>query len=275
MRDMFLELFILLTLTTAAPLPAFAKPKEIKIAVFDFCPWQCPSLNDPKKPGIAIEIAQLIFEKAGYQIQFLPVPYARAIHGTEDADYDMILNINALTSKKLLLSAESSAYMEMNFYVRKDSTWHYTGVGSLKNIQIISILGYNYTPISPAYQRYISENENSGKVIFVSGDDASERAFRMIIERRATTFNEDASVFAYVTRKGGIHSELKKGETLGGGPLYAGFPLSTRSARTFRDVFDKGIARLRNDGALQAIFTRYGVSDWMGNKVTIKSKWDL
>lgn len=253
---------------------AFAKSKELKIATFDFCPWQCPSANDPQHPGITVEIAKLIYENAGYKLQFFAVPYTRAIHGTEDADYDVILNVNAQTSPKLLLSKESSAYMEMNFYTRKDSSWHYSGVKSLTDIQIISILGYNYAPISPAYQKYISDNENSGKVIFVSGDSASERAFKMIFEKRATTFNEDASVFAYITRKAGIGNEFKKGETLGGGPLFAGFPLNHHEARVHRHLFDAGIVKLREAGALKSIFSRYGVTDWQGNKTTIKSKWE-
>lgn len=248
--------------------------KNLKIAVFDFCPWQCPSLKDSEVPGISVEIAKRIFEKEGYKIQFIPMPYTRAIKGTEEGDYDVILNLNALTSSKVLKSKEPSAYMEMNFYVRKDEKWHYTGVNSLKDIKVISILGYNYNPLSPSYQKYLSENDKSGKVIFVSGDNAPERAFRMVLAKRATTFNEDASVFEYVTFKASLRDSFKKVETLGGGPLFAGFSPHSKSAPLHQAQFDKGIQRLRKEGALKKIFARYKVMDRTDNKRTVKSAWD-
>jgi len=269
-----MRLFFFLLGIFLSPAWLQAKGKEVKIALFDFCPWQCPDLGEPQRPGIIVEAAKAIFKEAGYRVQFFTVPYARAIKGTEEGDYDVILNLNAHTSQKLLLSEESSAYIEMNFYLRKDDLWHYKGIPSLKSIQIISIIGYDYSPISPSYQKYISENENTGKVVFLSGDNASERAFRMVLEKRATTFNEAASVFEYSTLKAGIRNQFKKGETLGGGPLYAGFTPRRTSAKTFRNVFDKGIIKLRESGALKKILDHYGVSDWRGNKKTIMSQWD-
>lgn len=265
-------LFVLLQLCFVSV--TYGQNKTVKIVTFDFCPWQCIRKSTSKDPGIAIEVAKIIFESEGYKIDFVEAPYARAIKGVEDGEYDLLLNLNALTSSKVALSAEPSAYLEMNFYTSKNEKWTYKGVSSLKDIKVVSVRGYNYSPLSVAYQNYLMENEKSGRVVIVSGDNASERALQMVLNKRVTTFNEDASVFEYFVFKNHLSKAFKMVGTLGGGPLYVGFSKKSNKVAVLKEVFDQGIRKLRKSGKLAEIVSRYGVSNRIGERKTIKSKWD-
>ena len=265
-------LFVLLQLCFVSV--TYGQNKTVKIVTFDFCPWQCIRKSTSKDPGIAIEVAKIIFESEGYKIDFVEAPYARAIKGVEDGEYDLLLNLNALTSSKVALSTEPSAYLEMNFYTSKNEKWTYKGVSSLKDIKVVSVRGYNYSPLSVAYQNYLMENEKSGRVVIVSGDNASERALQMVLNKRVTTFNEDASVFEYFVFKNHLSKAFKMVGTLGGGPLYVGFSKKSNKVAVLKEVFDQGIRKLRKSGKLAEIVSRYGVSNRIGERKTIKSKWD-
>lgn len=252
------------------PFAAIAKPttekmsKEVKIATFDFCPYQCPNLAG--RPGIMTEAAKLIFTRAGYTVKMIQTPFARALKGTEEGTYDAILSLNSLNSKTILLSKEKAGFLDQRFYTHKDSTWKYEGPESLQKIKIATIAGYNYTLLSPELQKHISDNEKTGKVITLTGSEGPQRAFMMILSKRITTFNEAKSVFEFFTHETKTSQKFRIDASLGGCPLWSGFSPQGNRGAMLRDIFDNGIRDLRKSGELNEILAKYGVSDWGNNK---------
>lgn len=129
-----------LSLSVLLLLPATARTL---IAAND--PW--PPFVDPDAPnqGIATEIVRTALATQGYELQWEVMPWQRAILGVRDADYDLLIGA-WYTDERAEYLHYSQPYVNNNvkFIKRIDDPFEYTGLASLSNKHVGTVLGYGY-----------------------------------------------------------------------------------------------------------------------------------
>ena len=238
------------------------KAPELEIAVHEFCPYLCDSTKENGKHGYVVDLLRAIYEPA-FSLRFYRVPYVRGILQTETGRFDGMPMLNSSSSEKVILSREPIGILVQNFYVKKGVNWKYQGVQSLKGIVIGSILGYNYSPLSPEYETYQRNHRETEWVEYVGGVDATLINMRKILAGRITTFNECADLVDFIGMKEGIAHKFQSAGTLGIAKNYMGFSPKRADAKALADLFDKRIVQLRQSGELSRILAPYGVTDWV------------
>jgi len=233
----------------------------LNIAVGDFCPYQCDPKKENGKIGFMSEITKIIFEQAGHEVNFIELPFKRAISETEQGLYDFVV-CNEGHSTKLIFSKERISVLEQTFFVHKDTTWRYEGIKSLEAIIIASVIGYDLSAFNPEYEAYLQRNRHTNSVQYIGGDNFILRNAKKIQAGRVTTYNEDSDLFNYSTMRAGINDEFISAGILGRNSLYVGFSPENAKSSIYADIFDKGIVVLRKSGKLKSILASYGVEDW-------------
>ncbi len=122
---------------------SFSLHAEKIIAAGD--PW--PPFLDPNqaKKGIIVEIATAAFASQGYELEMHFVPWARAIKGVKNAQYDLLLATWITEERKNFLKF-SDTYLSNNlrFIKRKGDKFEYAGIPSLtgKSLGVVRDYGY-------------------------------------------------------------------------------------------------------------------------------------
>lgn len=108
-------------------------------------PW--PPFLDPDHPeqGVAIAIAREAFKTQGHDLEFTFVPWARAIDGVKNADYDALIG-TWWTEERTNFLAYSEPYLtnEIKFIKRKGDGFEFEGMDSLEGKTVGTIRGYGY-----------------------------------------------------------------------------------------------------------------------------------
>ncbi|MDG3085738.1 transporter substrate-binding domain-containing protein [Vibrio hannami] len=244
----------------------------INVSVLEFCPYVCDPLKENGKLGFTVDIEKVILERAGHQVNFDIVPYARSLKGTELGIYDAVGICNDHSSEVNICSSETIGPMIYTFYVLKDQPWRYTGIESIKQIVLGTIAGYNLTQISPEYQDYVEEHENEKKRVHIhhGKGDLVYRMFKKVELGRIDTFSEASYVAQYYLNTHNLADKFVDAgrfkKTLWGRICFS--PKNPK-AQEYVELIDKGVRKMRATGELQTIMESYGLGLWESE---IKSK---
>jgi len=237
---------VFLLLASASMDRASAAAKEVvDVAVLNFPPYFIAG-SDKDHKGVAVDIITAAFDRADLEARFVVLPYTRSIRVVESGRYHVVGILNAATSDKLLLSSDHTFALQQAFFVRHQSTWRYDGIESLDTLKVVTVNSYDYSQISPAYQRYL---ETAGNVVKISPDATYQaRIARMIAGGRVDVFNEDRGSMNYAIEQAGLKGKLKEAGILPGmGKQYLGFS-PTETGRDLRKKFDAAFAELLASG---------------------------
>lgn len=242
--------------------------ESLDIAVHEFCPYICNPEKENGKEGYIVEMLNAIYQPAGYTLHFHRVPYVRGIRLVEQGIYDGMPMLNSQSSKEIILSKKLCGILIQNFYVKKGEPWRYDGVKSLENIFIGSIAGYNYSPLNPEYEAYLREYSNTTpkKVYYLATKNPTLSNLEMILKGRVTTFNECSDVVDYIASKNGLTGKFDMAGSLGILKNYMGISPKRSDAQKIVYIFDREIKKLRNNGQLNHILSKYGLEDWEDNE---------
>lgn len=123
----------------------FSAPVSARTLIAANDPW--PPFVDPDAPnqGIATEIVRTALATQGYELQWEVMPWQRAILGVRDANYDLLIGA-WYTDERAEYLHYSQPYVDNNvkFIKRIDDPFEYTGLASLNNKHVGTVLGYGY-----------------------------------------------------------------------------------------------------------------------------------
>jgi polar amino acid transport system substrate-binding protein len=115
---------------------------------------------------------------------------------------------NDLEKNFVFATEETFAYTTA-FVIRRDDSWRYSGIESIKGKRIATGPGWDYSSMSADYQNYIDNPENSSFVEVIAGyDDVVDRVFHMIKDDRVDLYADNELVLQYVLNKLKLHDEL-------------------------------------------------------------------
>ncbi|MFT6899116.1 MAG: polar amino acid transport system substrate-binding protein [Paraglaciecola sp.] len=195
-------IFFIISLILMTPSPCLAQPKRHLLLAAENS-W--PPYSDINGNGISKDIVRQALSNAGYTVEFIAVPYARALLMTENGQVDGSFNVTKQTDtkrrfdfgKQKLLSATASYFYPKNSALAINSPSDIP-----KRSTIALIIGYEY---GEEYER-IRQNLLEVRV-------SSQKQIIGLLKRNlvdmAIMFDEVATY--NLAQMGMLPSELKKG----------------------------------------------------------------
>lgn len=211
--------------------------------------------------GYMIEIARNIFEENGIQINYINVPWPRAISGTMEGMFNGAVGASRGDGEDLIFPQEELGRGYLAFYIYKDTNWKFTGEKSLFDKSLAVINSYDYRPW---LGKYIKENsDNSEKIQIMSGETPLDQNIRKLISGRVDVVVGNESSIRYAAQKMGVLDDIKSaGYDDKVAYLYIGFSPADENSPYYADLLSEGIIKMRTDGSLDGILNRYGLFDW-------------
>lgn len=219
-----------------------------------------PMNGDPNdsNPGFMIEIARYSLEKAGHQVDYDLMPWARALHQAKNGLIDCVVGAYKSDAPNFLFPDISQGATNTAAFVKKGSTWRYTNLEALKLLNVGAVASYSY---GKEIDTFITANPE--RIHLLSGEHALEQNIRKLLSSRIDVVLESPAVLnaklkeMHLTNHIEFAGSITKPENL----YVACTPRKASSVEYVRLIGD-GTRELRASGELKNILDRYGLQDW-------------
>lgn len=236
-----------LLLSLAMGSPTYAEVISIK-AVSDS--W--PPYTDPEHPqgGILVELVETAFARVGLEVEIEYVPWVRALKGTENAEYDILIDAWWTPERARVFHYSYPMLASgIRFIKRSSDEFDYQGIDSLHGKKLGTIRGYGY-----------------GSSIVQSEHFQREEATDLITNLRKLAYGridltlEDEAVAAYTLRR--QTPELRPllsftGPPLSVNSLYVISSLQNPRHKELIALFNQGLSKMHADGSYHSLLQRY------------------
>jgi len=241
MRRFFLLLFIVSI--------SYSSFSETITAAGD--PW--PPFLDPESPneGIVLEIARAAYKTQGYEVEMKFVPWARAVHGVKEADYDVLLGTwHTKEREEFLLFSDAYLENEIKFIKREDDSFEFTGMDSLTDKNVGIVRGYGY---GDEFLNATNFRRPEGKDLLIS--------IKKLVNDRIDLTLEDEIVARAMLKKQAPHL-LKKikftKNALSTNSLHVTSGLKNSKHKEYIKAFNEGFKEIKSNGSFEKILKKYG-----------------
>lgn len=242
-------------------LTAPARAETITLVADSWCPYNCAP--EDEHPGFIIEIAKQAFAKHGIEVQYSVLPWTRAIEETRLGKYTAIVAASRDDAPDFVYPKVPQGWMRNMFYVKKGSTWRYSGIKSLNGISLGTIADYSY---NPEIDGYIAKHRGDMKYIqVISGDNALETNVKKLLAGRIGALIEGQYVMDYYLSQ---HPNAGQMEVAGSLPatdtdnLFVAFSPKGPKAKQYAKILSDEMQAMRKSGELAKILASYNLKDW-------------
>jgi polar amino acid transport system substrate-binding protein len=223
-----------------------------------------PYNGDPAaaQPSYVVEIVRAVLKTSGGALDYQIMPWKRAVAEAEKGSIDGVIGALETDTPELLFPKEPIGLSGTSAFVRKGSTWRYSGVESLKTQRVGIVEGYSY---SEEIDAYTESKRADPKALDVSGGDTPETlAIKKLQAGRIDVYLSDPNVFHARARELGFKEDdfVNAGTVAAPLPIYISLNPRRPESRAWADKLDQGIRALRDSGELATILKRYGLEDW-------------
>lgn len=217
-----------------------------------------PFNGDPaaEKPGYVVEILREVFVPAGIKVDYQIAPWAGALKAAEAGEIDGIIGANKKEAAHLVTGQESIAEPKFALFVRRNSSWRYESLRSLKGMKLGAIEGYTYWDSIDGYLKKV----RPPSVTFYTGETPLVQALADLSSGKIDVMVESVVVFYWAAKSAGRPaSEFRIAYSEQSEPLYVAFS-PTAEGREFARIFDAGVRAMKTRGRYDAILEKYGLS---------------
>ena len=213
---------------------------------------------DGENRGYILSLLKKIYGPYGYDIKYFNMPWKRCIESVKAGDVLALACASKVEAIDCLIPQEPIGESVPSFFVRSNSKWRYSGLESLRLVRLGVIGGSTY---SKEIDDYILKSNSD--LMTLTGADAHFRFYRLLKEERIGAFVESTNVANYYIKKYGIEEEIINAGKAGEGELlYLAFNKSDKRSKKLVELFDVGIAELRESGELEVFLAQYNLFDW-------------
>jgi polar amino acid transport system substrate-binding protein len=214
---------------------------EIVLVADPWCPYNC-GWND-ENPGFMVEIAKDVLGQNGHAVKYFNVPWARAIYGTREGQYDGIIGAGRTETPDFVFPDIELGLARHTFYVT---------LGVIKN--------YSYGDL---FTVYIEPNQdNPNRVQVISGEKGLALNIHKLEENKIEAIIEDQAVFQHYLREANIPNHFSEAGIASMEKVYIAFSPKLKKAHAYAEMLTKGMQALRKSGRLSEILQKYGLEDW-------------
>lgn len=183
------------------------KPKIVLLAD----PW-CPHTCDPSqgKLGILIDMAKLILERSGYEVEYKILNWSRSIDEVRKGRADVLAGAFVSDAEDFVFPSRHQFSTQNCFYSLESKKFAYKDSDSLKAKRVGIVQGYSYPPLDELI--VLPEAKTGIKFEAVSGTEGLLANWKKLIAGRLDVVLEDSSVFRYFQSQ---QLEAKKADSMG------------------------------------------------------------
>lgn len=258
--------------------PSAISADTITVKADAWCPFNCEPGSD--SPGYMIEVARVIFQKAGHELVYENMPWSRSIDHARKGKIDAIPGASRGEVPDFVFPEEEFGASMTYFFVKKGSPWRFTGVDSLAGIRIGVQDDYEY---GGGIDEYIEKNRDSMSVQVVKSDDPVTLNIKKLVKGNIDAYPEDKLVFQYNAKSMGILDQVEEAgmipvesmEDLESTKIYLAFSPANPKSAQYAEILSAGIMAMRASGELQRILDKYGLKDWKGEIEGLRKNLDL
>ncbi len=248
---------LLLLCSWSARVPAVADQPVISLAADPWCPYNCEPGS--AQPGYVIELVRTIFADAGYRVEYLTMPWARALRAVEQGDVYGAIGASPAELPEAVFPTEPVGQFSPRFAVARSQEWRFQGFESLEGVRLGVINDYDYGTFNDS----IESHRQRGGLLVLSGKDAGFRGLKMLLRGRLDALLDDANVISYRAKNLGV----EEGISFAASPvtplnIYIAFSPRHPQAEAYADLLSAGIGKMRRSGQLAQLLARYGLRDW-------------
>jgi len=214
-------------------------------------PW--PPFLDPESPseGIVLEIARAAYKTQGYQVEMKFVPWARAVHGVKEANYDVLLGTwHTKEREEFLLFSDSYLENEIKFIKRKDDPFEFTGMDSLTGKNVGIVRGYGY---GDGFLNATNFRRPEGKNLMIS--------IKKLVNDRIDLTLEDEIVARAMLKKQApdlLEKIIFTKNSLSTNSLHVTSGLKNSKHKEYIKAFNEGFKAIKSNGTFEKILKKYG-----------------
>ena len=226
-------------LTLALP----AKSDTITIAADTWPPFVDENHSEG---GLSIQIIREALGRSGFEVEVIMVPWARALAGVQDGEYDIVYGA-WYTDNRAETLAFSEPYInnEIRFIQRVGGNFDFTGLESLRGKTVATIRGYNYGDDFMGVDFFVRDPSND---LIVN--------IRKLVDERVDLAIEDELV-ARSTISTGNPALLEQLEFIdppwSSEGLHVASGLANPRHEEIIEAFNTGLKAMREDGTFDAI----------------------
>ena len=241
--------------------------KKLVLAADEWCPYNCEPGS--AKPGYVIELAKIIFEKKGYEVDYKMIPWEQAksdaLQGKITGAIGMDKEEGEEAEKQEDPSGKKKFQYPQNeitintscFFVQKETSWKFDPANPDKSLEALG----GKVGIAQGYAFDLRDKLlEKNMLVEVGGTTPLRELLAMLLAGKIKALIDDRNVVIYKAitlrwirriQEAGIAEEPAK--------LYIGFCPDCKEEAA---VFSQGIDELRASGRLLPVLSNYYLPDW-------------
>ncbi len=241
--------------------------KKVVLAADEWCPYNCEPGS--AKPGYVIELAKIIFEKKGYEVDYKMMPWEQAksdaLQGKMSGAIGMDKEEGEETEKKDDPSGKKKFQYPQNeitvntscFFVLTENKWQFDPENPDKSLAALG----GKVGIAQGYAFDLRDTLlKKNMLVEIGGTSPLKELMVMLLEGKIKALIDDRNVVTYKAysmkcarklQSAGIAEEPAK--------LYIGFCPDCKAEAA---VFSQGLDELRASGKLKTVLSNYYLDDW-------------
>lgn len=220
-----------------------------------WCPFNCEPQS--AKMGYMIEVAKIIFERKGHNIDYQVHSWVKSIENVRNSKATALVATTKFDAPDFIYPEKSMGTNKDCFYVRTKDHWEFNEIADLKNRKLATSQGYAYSAKVTAYI-----NENPKLVQTASGSDTLSVNLKRLDSGSVDTIVENPFVFNYMVTEDKSLNKYEEAGCTEDNDLYIAFSPKNPRSKEFAKILSDGIEELRKDGTLDKIISKYSLKDW-------------
>lgn len=247
---------LLLIAAAALPFSLASGQEVVHICADSWMPYNGDPASD--KPGYVVEFAREIFEAKGIKVDYTNMPWEDTLAAAREGKIDGAICANKEEGEGLVLPGEAVGAPKMIILTRKDSTWGYENIRSLKDARLGVIAEYSYWE---SLDNYISKADTSA-VYVAQGETPLDDLFQKLDAGEIDAIIDSEAVIVWKLREfGKTRDDYRAVYRHMPDPVYLAFA-PTENGKRFAMIFELGMKELEANGRAAQITSGYGLRDW-------------
>lgn len=210
-------------------------------------------LEKGEQRGILIDVINEAFNRAGYSVEILLMPWARCLREAENGTVDGIFSVYRTAERQEFLTYADEVLITQvqAFFVAVDSTIIFDG--DLQKLANKSIGIINQTSYGPILDAALEE----GVFKWVSQAQSSQSTVRKLIAGRIDLIPSYRHVVLSTAKAIGASNKIKQlSPDIEAIPSYLAFTKRNDFSKVIED-YNKALASMKKDGVYDEIFNKY------------------
>lgn len=226
---------------------------SFKITITEWCPYMC---TETDKRGFTTDIVEAAFRSQGHDIEFLALPWLRALDLTRKGETDGSLAPAKAEAPDFVYPDMPVSNQQMCFFTAADHAWRYDGRSSLEEIRF----GFLSNLSLPGIMNYVAEKQGSDRVQPISDGQFMKKNFKKIDNGRIEALIDDQNVVFYYLQQERIEpGTYRLAGCLDREPIYLGLtPARPEESARLASIYQKGLLAIQVSGELERILLAYG-----------------